>query len=320
MSDSKMLSFHDYKPEALSLHDAVLSGLSKAQKSIPPKFFYDEKGSKLFDEICLQPEYYPPRVEQSMLVQFAGEIAELTGEGRILIEPGAGSAHKVRLLLDHLKPAAFIPMDISFDHLKHASSKLSDEYPWLPIHATCVDFTHSLPIPEVAPKGERLLFFPGSSLGNFNHVEAGEFLAMIRDALGQGGMILIGVDTKKDTHLLNAAYNDKAGVTADFNLNLLTRMQQELGMQLEPVNFEHKAFYNTSEGRIEMHLESLKDMTLQLDAHLFEMSSGETIHTENSYKYTPAEFLFLANRSGFNEVRHWIDEEELFAIYLLGVE
>mgnify|MGYP002631097924 CR=1 FL=1 len=316
---SKMVTFHDYQPEALSLKDAVLEGLSLRQKTIPPKFFYDERGSKLFDEICLQPEYYPPTVELEMLKQHVAEIAQLTGQGRTLIEPGAGSAVKVQILLDHLKPAAFIPMDISFDHLKSASLALAQQYQWLPIHAACVDFSHSLPIPQEAPEGNRLLFFPGSSIGNFDHKEAQQFLRMIHDALGQGGMVLIGVDTKKNEQVLNAAYNDKAGVTAEFNLNLLYRMRNELGMDLNPDDFEHSAFYNAKEGRIEMHLVSKKKQLLVLNGHQFNFSAGETLHTENSYKYTPEEFLNLAASSGFKEVSHWVDKEALFAIYLLAV-
>ena len=316
---SKTVTFHDYQPEELSLEDAVIEGLSQLQKTIPPKFFYDERGSNLFDEICLQPEYYPPTVELEMLKQYVDEIAQLTGQGRILIEPGAGSAVKVRILLDHLKPAAFIPMDISFCHLKSASLALSEQYPWLPIHAACVDFSHSLPIPEQAPVGQRLLFFPGSSIGNFNHKEARQFLRMIHDALGQGGMVLIGVDTKKNEQVLNAAYNDKAGVTAEFNLNLLHRMRNELGMNLNPEDFEHNAFYNAVEGRIEMHLVSKRDQQIALNGHQFRFRAGETLHTENSYKYTPDEFLSLAANSGFKEVAHWVDKDALFAIYLLAV-
>ena len=316
---NKTLSFHNYKPETVSLQVAVVDGLSRVMKSIPPKYFYDERGSKLFDEICRQAEYYPPTVELKLIEQNAAEIAQLTGQGRVLIEPGAGSAHKIRLLLDVLKPSAFIPMDISFDYLKSVSMTLAEEYPWLPIHAACVDFTHSLPVPEEAPEGKRLVFFPGSSIGNFDHTEAGVFLAMVHDALGQGGMLLIGVDTRKDEQVLNAAYNDKAGITAEFNLNLLHRMRDELGMSIDLDSFSHKAFYNAQEGRIEMHLVSKKDQTLELNDSRFGFTEGESIHTENSYKYSPAEFLSLAKNSGFNRVRQWLDKERLFAVYLFEV-
>ena len=234
----KQINFYDHKPESLSFHDAVVEGLSRKRKSIPSKFFYDERGSKLFDKICEQPEYYPPSVERRMLFRLANEIATLSGTGRILIEPGAGSAAKVRLLLDALQPAAFVPMDISFDYLKSSAKDLAREYPWLPVHAVCVDFTHSLPIPDDAPDGPRLLFFPGSSLGNFHHEEAGQFLKLLRETVADDGMLLIGVDTKKNEAVLNAAYNDAVGVTAEFNLNLLHRMRYELRAKCDPTMFK----------------------------------------------------------------------------------
>jgi dimethylhistidine N-methyltransferase len=313
------VTFHNHKPRTLSLYDAVVSGLSKSDKSLPPKFFYDQRGSELFDRICEQPEYYLPTVERRMLSTLAGEITALTGRGRVVIEPGAGSASKVRLLLDNLQPSAFVPMDISFDYLKSSAMMLAQEYPWLPIHAACVDFTHSLPIPSEVPKGPRLLFFPGSSLGNFTPGEARDFLRLVHDTVGSGGMMLIGVDTKKSEHVLNAAYNDAAGLTADFNLNLLQRMQQELNADIDLDVFEHLAFYNDEEGRIEMHLMSTQQQTLRLNGHRFEFKKGETLHTENSYKYSPSEFIDLVTENGFTEVRHWVDEDGLFAIYLVAV-
>jgi len=311
------VTFHDHKPATLSLHDAVVEGLSREEKSIPPRFFYDERGSKLFDRICEQPEYYPPTVERRMLTRLAEEITALTGVGRILIEPGAGSAAKVRLLLDALRPAAFVPMDISFDYLKSAAMDLAREFPWLPVHAACVDFTHSLPVPEEAPEGPRLLFFPGSSLGNFHRDEAVDFLGMVHETIGDNGMLLIGVDTKKSESVLYTAYNDAAGMTAEFNLNLLHRMRRELDADLDPDAFEHCAFYNARAGRIEMHLVSKYQQTLRLNGHCFEFEAGESMHTENSYKYAPEEFIGLASSSGFTEVRHWVDGDGLFAIYLL---
>lgn len=311
------VTFHDHKPATLSFFDAVIDGLSQDQKSIPPKFFYDERGSELFNKICEQPEYYPPTVECRMLTRLADEIASLTGTGRILIEPGVGSATKVRLILDPLRPAAYVPMDISFDYLKSVATDLADEYPWLPVHAACVDFTHSLPIPEQTPEGRRLLFFPGSSLGNFDHDEAREYLNLVHDTVGEDGMLLIGVDTKKSESLLSAAYNDAAGVTEEFNLNLLHRMRDELAADCDPTAFQHQAFYNDEAGRIEMHLISRRNQELNINGHSFHMDEGESLHTENSYKYTPKEFLKLSARSGFKPVRHWVDDRELFAIYLL---
>ena len=310
------ITYHNYQPTTLSFRDAVINGLSRNSKSIPPKFFYDERGSKLFDRICEQPEYYPPLVERKLLERLAGEIASLTGTGRVLIEPGAGNAAKVRLLLDALQPAAFVPMDISFDYLKSTARELAGEYPWLPVHAACVDYTHSLPIPQQVPEGPRLLFFPGSSLGNFDPDEAGDFLSLVRNTVGDNGMLLIGVDTKKSELLLNAAYNDAAGMTAAFNLNLLHRMRKELDMDCNPENFEHRAFYNSEAGRIEMHLVSKHKQELRVNGHSFNLEAGESLHTENSYKYAPEEFISLASNSGFKEVSHWMDSDGLFAIYL----
>lgn len=314
-----MLTFHDYKPVTASLREAVINGMSRDPKSIEPKFFYDRRGSELFDLICEQPEYYPPTVEQDMLKEHAGEIARLTGKGRVLIEPGAGQARKVRLLLDPLRPKAYIPIDISFEHLKAAVTGLVQEFPWLRTHATCADFTCSLPLPELTPPGSRLIFFPGSSIGNFEYQEVRKFLAMIREVAQENGMLLIGVDTKKDESILNAAYNDLAGVTAEFNRNLLYRMRLELGVDCNPELFEHRAFYNPGAGRIEMHLVSRKKQTLRMNGLCFDLAHGESLHTENSYKYTPGEFLAIAAGTGFRPIRYWQDQERLFSIYLLKV-
>ncbi|HBR97227.1 MAG TPA: L-histidine N(alpha)-methyltransferase [Gammaproteobacteria bacterium] len=314
---STQLSFHDHKPETLSFYDAVVTGLSNKTKAIPPKLFYDEKGSKLFDLICEQPEYYPPTVERQMLTTLADDIAALTGQSRVLIEPGVGNASKVRLIMDALRPSAFVPMDISFDYLKAVSTTLAKDYPWLPVHATCVDFTHSLPIPHEVPPGKRLVFFPGSSIGNFCKADALNFLNLIHDTVGEDGMLLIGVDTKKPEPVLHAAYNDAAGITAQFNLNLLHRMRDELDAQVDLNAFEHNAFYNAQAGRIEMHLVSQQRQELRINGHRFPFDKGESVHTENSYKYAPEEFLAFSAQSHFDHVAHWVDPQGLFAIYLL---
>ena len=316
---SARITFHDFKPEGLSLREAVIQGLSRDCKTIPPKFFYDERGSALFDVICRQPEYYLPDVERVMLTRLAGEIAAYTGSGRVLIEPGAGNASKIRLLLDALKPVAYVPLDISFDYLKSAAQELVTAYPWLPVHAVCADYTHSLPLPEDLPEGLRLVFFPGSSLGNFEPAEALDFLSRVHCALGHGGMLLIGVDTKKPAPILDAAYNDAAGVTAAFNLNLLHRIRRELGADLDPRTFSHHAYYNSEAGRIEMHLVSQQAQHVRVNGHNFQFQNGETLHTENSYKYAPQEFLSLADRTGFRPRSHWLDRQGLFAVYLLEV-
>ena len=310
-------TFHDYHSATQSLHDAVLHGFSLKQKAIPPKFFYDERGSALFEAICHQPEYYPPTVERALLTSIRGEIAELVGEGRVLIEPGAGSAEKVRILLDALRPSAYVPMDISRDFLKEAARGVVVECPWLPVHAACVDYTHSLPVPEPVPAGDRLIFFPGSSLGNFEPDDAQAFMRLCCRTAGSNGMMLIGVDTKKDHRILHAAYNDAAGVTADFNRNLLHRIRQELDADCKPEHFEHQAFYNAEDGRVEMHLVSRCSHAVHVNGHAFEFDEGETLHTECSYKYRPDEFIELAVNTGFEPVRHWQDPDQLFAVYLL---
>ncbi len=311
------LTFHDHKPQTLSLQEAVVTGLCKDKKAIAPKFFYDRRGSELFDQICKQPEYYPPAVEQKILSNNADEIATLAGEGRVLVEPGAGSAAKVRLLLDNLQPSAYVPMDISFEHLKSAATELVNDYPWLPVHATCVDFTHSLPIPNIVPEGPRMLFFPGSSIGNFEKKEANDFLSMIHDAIGQDGMLLIGVDTKKNEEILNAAYNDEAGVTAEFNMNLLLRIKKELGIDFSLDNFKHNAYYNPNAGRIEMHLVSTRKQTLTINGQTILLDKDESVHTENSYKYSPEEFITLAEHNQFEAIKYWTDTDNLFAVYLM---
>ncbi len=313
------IHFHDFKSAGLSLYEAVVHGFSQTRKSIPPKFFYDTRGSALFDEICRQPEYYLPDVERAMLSDLGREIAAHTGQRRVLIEPGAGNAAKVRLLLDLLDPLAYVPMDISCGYLKHSARALVTEFPQLDVHAVCVDFTHALPLPKGLPEAPRLAFFPGSSLGNFEPSEACAFLGRLCCMLGQNGMLLIGIDTKKSSHILDAAYNDAAGVTAAFNLNLLHRIRRELQAEVDPESFNHHASYNREAGRIEMHLVSRETQQIKVNGHSFRFEAGERLHTESSYKYTPQEFLALAAEAGFQPRCHWLDSQGLFALYLLDV-
>jgi len=311
------VTYHDHKPKQLTLYDAVINGFSQSRKSIPPKFFYDKRGSSLFDKICSQPEYYLSNIERKLLKKIQYEIARYVGKGRVVIEPGAGNLSKIRLLLNQLQPDAYVPMDISGEYLREASKELANDYPWLSIHATCVDFTHSMPLPEVTSDAPRLVFFPGSSLGNFNKEEALAFLTMVRETIGEDGMFLIGVDTKKSHEVLNAAYNDEAGVTAEFNLNLLHRLKNELDAEIELNQFDHHAFYNKKEGRIEMHLVCQNDHKVRIDEYDFHFKAGESVHTENSYKYSPDEFLTLSRKTGLGLVNYWLAEDELFALYLL---
>ncbi len=311
------ITFYDKSPDELNLYDAVVDGLSKSRKMIPPKFFYDEHGSKLFDAICQQPEYYLPDAERVLLNHCVEEVAKLAGPGRVIIEPGAGNLKKIRLLLDVLQPSAYVPMDISFDYLQQAAQTLANAFPWLPIHATCVDFSHSMPLPEHVPDGPRLAFFPGSSLGNFHPHEAIDFLMLIRNTVGHDGMLLIGVDTKKPVSILDAAYNDAAGLTAEFNLNLLHRIRKELDAECDLSSFNHHAFYNAEAGRVEMHLVSECAQEMRINGHRFRFSPGESVHTECSYKYTPEEFISLASEAGFSAMKYWLADGSMFAVYLL---
>lgn len=314
------VTFHDHQPRCLSLHDAVVAGFGGKPKAIPPKFFYDEQGSRLFNEICEQPEYYLPDAERDVLTRRAREIAGLTRMGRVVIEPGAGAALKIRWLLNALRPSAYVPMDISGDYLQSTAQALARDFPWLPVHAACVDFTHSLPVPDVVPKGPRLAFFPGSSLGNFEPSEAGRFLTDLRRMVGDDGMLLIGVDTKKPAHILDAAYNDAAGITAAFNLNLLRRIRRELAADCDPDTFDHCAFYNAELGRVEMHLVSQCNQEVRVNGHRFRFTAGESVNTEYSYKYAPGEFLRLARSAGFAAVRHWLADGQMFGVYLLAAQ
>lgn len=307
----------DESPEPDDFYREVIAGLDKYPKQIPPKYFYDKAGSRLFESICKQPEYYPTRVETGILQQYAAEIADLSGKHCSLIEPGSGSCEKVRLLLNALQPARYIPMDISCAHLHDAASRVAKDYPWLDVHAVCADITRSVDLPCIPTQAERVVFYPGSSIGNYEPPEAVEFLGSLARIAGPGGCLLIGVDLKKETGILDSAYNDANGITADFNLNLLHRINRELDGDIDTDTFQHHAFYNEAEGRVEMHLVSELSQTLRIDGHSFEFTAGETIHTESSYKYTTAEFSALAGRAGFMPEAIWTDDDALFSLHFL---
>jgi dimethylhistidine N-methyltransferase len=311
------LSFHDLHPTADDLAADVLAGFARAQKSIPPKYFYDAEGSRLFDAITELPEYYLTRTETAMLYAYAEQIAHKAGTGKLLIEPGSGSCTKARILFEGLQPCAYVPMDISRDHLRVAAQAIAVEFPWLEVHAACTDFTRLMTLPPNSPEGRRLAFFPGSSIGNFDPDAAVDFLGMIADLVGPGGQLLIGVDLKKDQAVLEAAYDDARGVTAAFNLNLLARINRELGADFDLTQWRHKALYNEAQGRIEMHLVSRVAQRVRLLGQSFRFAAGETIHTENSYKYGVAEFRDLAARAGFATDTVWVDAEQLFSLHLL---
>jgi dimethylhistidine N-methyltransferase len=311
---------HDLSPTNAQFRAAVLDGLAQPQKRLPCKFFYDAEGSRLFDEICTLPEYYPTRTECRILEARARDIARLLGPKVRLIEFGSGAGDKVRLLLGALAdPAAYVPVDISRSQLLAAVSSLARDFPSLHIQPVCADYTEPFSVP--ASTGTIALttagFFPGSTIGNFNPEQARHFLAQARRLIGRGGWMLVGVDLHKDDAVLNAAYNDAAGVTAAFNLNLLRRINRELDGTFDLEAFRHHAFYNEPERRIEMHLISRHDQTVRVGERAFTFIAGETIHTEDSYKYEIDAFQLLATRAGFEPTAAWTDAERLFSIHML---
>jgi L-histidine Nalpha-methyltransferase len=319
MVKSPLFAFHDLAPGEESFRDAVLSGLSYARRAIPCKFFYDGRGSALFEAICRLPEYYLTRTEIAILEENAIEIAEQMGRHCRLIEFGSGASTKVRILLRALDyPAAYVPVDISREHLRDAAASLAEDFPALPVVAVCADYTRPFAMPPLpGPGGKRVGFFPGSTIGNFEPDAAVAFLANYARILGPGGEILIGVDLKKDPGILNAAYNDGTGVTAQFNLNLFERINRELDGDLDIHRFEHVAFYNEIEGRVEIYIRSLANQEAWIAGKPILFAKGELIHTEYSYKYSVSEFRALAARAGFRPVDTWTDPEELFSVHYL---
>jgi dimethylhistidine N-methyltransferase len=321
MRDTDIAAFHDLAPAQESFREAVLAGLSRRAKSIPCRFLYDERGSALFEEICELPEYYPTRTEMAILEANAGEIAEAMGRHCQLIEFGSGSSRKVRILLDALEdPAAYVAIDISRELLRHAARGLAADFPGIAVVAVCADYTRPLQLPAmpVLEEGRRVGFFPGSTIGNFTPDEATEFLAGCRRVVGADGAMLVGVDLKKDPAVLEAAYNDAAGVTSAFILNLLERMNRELGADFDLRRFVLDSSYNAAAGRVEIHVKSLVDQEVTVAGRRFRFAAEERIHTEDSCKYSIAEFQRLAARAGFRTARCWTDPDELFSVHLLS--
>ncbi len=293
----------------------VVAGLSLPQKALPPKYFYDARGSRLFEAICRLPEYYLTRSELALTRAHIGAIARFAGRGCTLIEYGSGESRKSRLLIEALRPAAYVPVEISVDALEAAAARLRRRFPWLALRPVHGDFSRPLEIPIAAGRGRRVVYFPGSTIGNLTPDEAQAFLRMTRSQVGPKGAMLVGVDLKKDANLLHAAYNDARGITADFNLNLLARINRELGGDFDLRRFRHYAFYNAALGRIEMHLVSLVAQTVNIGRHRVDFAGGESIHTENSYKYSVDEFRALARRAGFRGEKLWLDRQGRFALH-----
>ena len=294
----------------------VLTGLAASPRSIPPKYFYDEAGCRLFEVICAQPEYALCRTEQALMASRLPEIASAIGPVDCIIEPGAGDCVKVRLLLDALHPTHLAVLDIAGAPLAEAAEPLARNYPDLAVTALGMDFIHDL---EAAapylPAGRRLLYYPGSSIGNFPPDAATALLARFRWLAGTNGQLLIGFDLKKDPQRLHAAYNDAAGVTAAFNLNLLERLNRELGADFDPSRFRHYAFYNPVAGRIEMHLVSLAEQDVNVAGQCFHFALGETLHTEHSYKFRCDEFSAMAKAAGWPLKAEWVHDGVAVQLY-----
>jgi len=310
-------SFVNFPADRDDLRVDVLTGLALSPKSIPPKYFYDEAGCRLFESICAQPEYALTRTEHTLMRDRLGDIAAAIGPVDCIIEPGAGDCAKVRRLLDALRPAHLVVMDIAGAPLEAAAEALSRNYPDLAVTALGMDFIHDLEAAAAhLPAGRCLLYYPGSSIGNFPPDAAAALLTRFRRLAGPEGQLLIGFDLKKDPLLLHAAYNDAAGVTAAFNLNLLARLNRELGADFEPSRFRHYAFYNPVAGRIEMHLVSLAEQDVSVAGERFHFALGETLHTEHSYKFRRDEFSALAKTAGWPLKAGW--EHDGFAVPLYG--
>ncbi len=294
---------------------ALLAGLSRTPRAIPPRFLYDSRGSELFDQICELPEYYLTRTETEILKQHAADIASRAGPGRALIEFGSGSSVKSRLLLDALKDLAlYSPIDISRQHLDQTAAGLRRDYPRLRIEPVCADYMALGELPHIAGTAPRLGFFPGSTIGNLEPHDAVSFLKGARRLVGEGGALVLGADRKKDPRVLHDAYNDSAGVTAAFTLNLLVRANRELGADFDVGAFAHDAFYNPVEGRIEIYLKSLARQSVHVAGCTFDFDKGERVHAEYSYKYDKAEIDALARAGGFAVAQTWSDPADLFAV------
>lgn len=298
----------------------VLAGLTAPRKTLPAKYFYDEEGSRLFEEITRVPEYYPTRTETGILEDNAAAIINLFPAGAALVEFGSGSCAKIRIVLAAAdKLAVYVPVDISADFLAAEAASLQKDFPRLAVLPVVADFTKAFSLPNAALRLPRVGFFPGSTIGNFEPREAGRFLRHAAQMLGRGSVLVVGVDLVKDRSVLNAAYNDAGGVTARFNLNLLRRINRELDADFDLDEFEHRAFFNGFHSRIEMHLVSQRRQRVSINGATIDFNVGETIHTENSYKYTRASFTALAQQSGWASLACWTDSEECFSVHVLAL-
>jgi len=310
---------HDASVSDETFLQDVLAGLRATPKTLPCKYFYDQRGSQLFDEICEQPEYYPTRTELAIMEANAAGICEALGEGVLLIELGSGSSVKTRLLLDNLRGmAGYIPIDISLEHLRMTAEAINADYPGLEVLPVCADYLQDFFVPEPAKTVEhRVVYFPGSTIGNLTPGVAHDLLVRAREICGAEGSMLIGVDLKKDPAVLEAAYSDAAGVTAAFNYNLLHRINNELGADFDLDAFKHEAVYNAELGRVESHLVSTRAQEVHLDGETISLAQGESIHTENSHKYSLDDFAAIAAKAGFKVQQVWTDPKDLFSVQMI---
>ncbi|MEX0960868.1 MAG: L-histidine N(alpha)-methyltransferase [Burkholderiales bacterium] len=299
--------------------DEVLEGLSRTQKSLPAKLLYDARGSELFNAICETEAYYPTRTERAIFLEHAGAMAEAIGADSVIVEPGSGEMSKVRMLLPALRPSAYVGMDVSEKQLISAGTRLAADYAELDVLAVCGDFGRLDAVsPHVPAASKRVAFFPGSTIGNLDPARAREFLSVLFNLVGDDGVAIVGVDLRKAKAVLDLAYNDPEGYTRAFNLNLLTRLNRDLGGDFDERRFQHHAFYDEARGRIEMHLVSMVAQKVRIANREITFAPGESIHTESSYKYEPQAFAALAGEAGFETQRLWTDAREYFGVFLLA--
>jgi dimethylhistidine N-methyltransferase len=320
-SQKKPGQLSNFNPGLKQFQEEVLKGLRQSPKELPTKYLYDERGSNLYERICSLDEYYIPRTEAAIMESNIDEIIRLLGPEATLVEYGCGNCTKTRILLDNMvRLTNYVPIDISYEQLHRVAAELGQCYSGLEILPVCADYTEDIQIPFPEKRNDRIVtYFPGSSIGNFNPRSAIVLLSNIARVCGPGGALLIGVDLKKDIDVLYRAYNDRDGITAAFNMNLLHRINRELHGDFQMNNFEHHAFYNPDESRVEMHLVSLKEQTVNLDNTSIYFKKGESIWTESSYKYEIADFRMLADAAGFSVEKVWTDERNWFSVQYLVV-
>jgi len=294
----------------------VLAGLERRPRAIPARWFYDRKGSELFEAITDLPEYYPTRAETAILKTICPDLVAHVGKGRAVVEFGSGSSTKTPVLLRCVEPSAYVPIDISGDFLRESARNLQQAFPDLPIHPLEGDFMHPLTLPAMVAEAPKLGFFPGSTIGNMTPAMATDLLRAMRGSLGEGAMLLIGMDRAKSSEILVPAYDDAQGVTAAFNRNLLDRINRELDGTIPVEDFRHRAVWNDDRSRIEMHLAATRDVAFTIEGRPFAMAAGETIHTENSHKYGPRDAKILLRAGGWTPVAQWSDPDDMFAVYL----